>query len=228
MRSLLVADRAFSEGKSSVLTEEDAELTFLCLCVGGNDAGVGTCGWERSGTGLGCECNSPQPPLRLGAPKGRTEAIKPKNPTQTSKPSKIHSKRICGCFSTTGVKTQTGWSFPLSTQLSIFHMELQLQLCCWRAPLGWKAAGEFSQKFLLIWTNLWAVSLGSRTIFCAAQEHHWSESTQGRRSLTPEQEGNQGLQWAAFPGEQGLTPHLPAHSSPLLVKAMAERRLQRG
>lgn len=164
------------------------------MLVGGRGAGRGF------GTGLGCECNSPQHPLCLGAPKGRTEGIKPhKSPTQASKPSKTHSKRICGYFSTTGVKTQTGWSFPLSTQLSIFHMELQLQLCCWRAPLGWKAAGEFSQKFLLIWTNLWVVSIGSRYIFCAAHEQHWSEP----HSRT---EGKEGLQWAAFPGEQGLIP----------------------
>lgn len=159
MRSLLVADRAFSGRESSVLTEEDTELTFLCVCVGGNDAGGGRGAGRGSGTGLGCECNSPQIPCAL--PKAEQRELNPKNPTQTGKPNKIHSKRICGYFSTTGVKPQTGWSFPLSTQLSIFHMELQLQLCCWRAPLGWKAAGEFSQKFLLIWTNLWVVSIGS-------------------------------------------------------------------
>lgn len=32
------------------------------------------------GTGMGCECNSPQHPLCLGAPKGRTERIKPPKP----------------------------------------------------------------------------------------------------------------------------------------------------
>lgn len=43
MRSLLVADRAFSGRKSRVLTE-DTELTFLC---GSDDWGRG------AGTGLG-------------------------------------------------------------------------------------------------------------------------------------------------------------------------------
>lgn len=69
---------------------------------------------------------------------------------------------------------------PLSTQLSTFHMELQLQLCFGELHLGGKLAGEFSQKFLLIWTNLWVVPIGSRYIFCAAHEHRWCESTQGR------------------------------------------------
>lgn len=47
MRSLLVADRAFSGRKSRVLTE-DTELTFLCVC--GSDAGGTGTGF---GTGLG-------------------------------------------------------------------------------------------------------------------------------------------------------------------------------
>lgn len=37
----------FRKEKAVCAFTEDTELTFLCPCVGGNDAGGGTWGWER-------------------------------------------------------------------------------------------------------------------------------------------------------------------------------------
>lgn len=65
----------FQEGKSSVFTEEDTELTFLCVCVGGTMLVGGRGAGRGFGTGLGRECNSPQHPLC--SPEGRTEGMKP-------------------------------------------------------------------------------------------------------------------------------------------------------
>lgn len=54
--------------------------------------------------------------------------------------------------------------------------------------MGGKLAGEFSQKLLLIWTNLWVVSIGSSHILCAAgvralQSGKGSRDCSGKRSL---------------------------------------------
>lgn len=81
--------------------------------------------------------------------------------------------------------------------------------------MGGKLAGEFSQKLLLIWTNLWVVSIGSCHILCAAGVRAL-QSGKGSRDCS----GKRSLGWGLSP------PSLP--SSPLLDMAMAEMRLQRG
>lgn len=62
---------------------------------------------EDLGQGWGERAIPHSVPCAWELPKAEQRQLNPKNPAQASKPNKIHPKRICGYFSTTGVKTHT-------------------------------------------------------------------------------------------------------------------------